>query len=132
MSKPQYISESLFELFMKNATTVRQPDAGQLCSAEFGISDAFAGVARTGSVCISIDSGLGSYVSLLPQSHIVVLESKNIVARPRDVFDLHILNQPIEKRGWIFISGPSATADMGELVRGAHGPGKLYIILLKD
>ena len=34
------------------------------------------------------------------------------------------------KRSFTFITGPSATADMGPLVRGVHGPGKLHIIVL--
>ncbi len=61
-----------------------------------------------------------------------MLESNRIAARPRDIFEQYILKQPMEKRGWVYISGPSATADMGELVRGAHGPAKLYIILLES
>ena len=31
----------------------------------------------------------------------------------------------------VFVTGPSATADMGPLVRGVHGPHKLHIIVLR-
>ena len=131
MSEPYNIPQSLFKLFKENADIIEQPNANQLASADFGISDAIAGVSSTGSICISIDSSLNNYISLLPKAHIAVLESNRIVARPRDIFEQYILKQP-EKRGWVYISGPSATADMGELVRGAHGPAKLYIILLES
>jgi L-lactate dehydrogenase complex protein LldG len=130
MSEPHYIPQSIFKLFRDKADIINQPDAHQLSSAEFGITDAFAGVARTGSVCISVDSGISNYVSLLPETHIVILESKNIVERPQDIFEQFIQEKSKTERGWIFISGPSATADMGELVRGAHGPAGLHIILL--
>jgi len=31
----------------------------------------------------------------------------------------------------VFVTGPSATADMGPLVRGVHGPHKLHILVLR-
>jgi L-lactate utilization protein LutC len=130
MSEPQFVSNGLFKKFQEKYNIALQPDAGQLASAEAGITDAFAGVARTGSVCVSISTDLSNYVSLLPRKHIVVLESKNIVKRPMDIFERFISKSPVEKSGWVFISGPSATADMGELVRGVHGPDNLHIILL--
>lgn len=130
MPEPKFIPKNLFNEIKEKISIVTEPDTQELAFAEAGITDAFAGVARTGSVCISINPGLSSYISLLPRKHIVILESKNIVARPRDVFENFILKSPAEETGWVFISGPSATADMGELVRGVHGPDKLHIILL--
>lgn len=32
----------------------------------------------------------------------------------------------------VFTTGPSVTADMDALVYGAHGPEKLYVLLLED
>ncbi len=130
MPELQFIPPHLFKMFKENIDIITIRDAEQLASAEAGITDAFAGVARTGSVCVSINSSLSSYISLLPRKHIVLLETKNIAARPRDIFEKYILNKASNNTGWIFISGPSATADMGELVRGVHGPDKLHIILL--
>jgi L-lactate utilization protein LutC len=130
MSEPHFIPESFFKSFKENNEILFHPDTEQLRSAEAGITDAFAGVARTGSVCVPVNSYLSGYISLLPRKHIVVLESKNIVPRPRDIFEKFISEKTVEQDGWIFISGPSATADMGELVRGVHGPDNLHIILL--
>jgi L-lactate utilization protein LutC len=130
MAGPKFIPGSLFNKIKEKIDIVTAPDAEALASAEIGITDAFAGVARTGSVCVSINTDLSCYISLLPRRHIVVLDSKNILPRPRDVFEQYILKKYTEEAGWIFISGPSATADMGELVRGVHGPDELHIILL--
>ncbi|MFO7447925.1 MAG: LUD domain-containing protein [Ignavibacteriaceae bacterium] len=132
ISEPEFISRNLFANFQESVNVCNHPNANQLAFADAGITDAFAGVAQTGSICITITSGFSTYVSLLPRKHIVVLDSKNIVERPRDIFNLPISNKSVEQTGWIFISGPSATADMGELVKGVHGPDKLHIILLVD
>ena len=130
MSESEFIPGNLFNKVKEKINIVTKPDTRELASIEIGITGAFAGVARTGSVCIAVNAGLNSYISLLPRNHIVILESKCIVPRPRDVFEQYILKKNANETGWIFISGPSATADMGELVRGVHGPDKLHIILL--
>ena len=38
----------------------------------------------------------------------------------------------VDHRDLVFITGPSATADMGPLVRGVHGPHRLHILLLEQ
>lgn len=100
----------------------------QLATADLGITDAFAAVASSGSVCVAIDEGDAGVVSLLPRMHIAVVAASAIVARPRDLFQpgsdgLH--------RNFVFVTGPSATADMGPLVRGVHGPHKLHILVVE-
>ena len=87
-----------------------------------GVTEAFAGVARTGSVCIDVGYQRTGMVSLLAPLQIAVVAAENhraATARPvsRDVLDGKGL-----KRDFVFITGPSATADMGPLVRGVHGP----------
>jgi len=32
----------------------------------------------------------------------------------------------------VLATGPSATADMGGLVHGAHGPKEVHVVLLRD
>ncbi|TKX83368.1 hypothetical protein EXE43_24625, partial [Halorubrum sp. SS5] len=32
----------------------------------------------------------------------------------------------------VFATGPSATADMGGLVHGAHGPKEVHVVLLRE
>ena len=124
---PVDLDAALFSDFLNSRTVNTNPAENDLKTADAGISDAFAAVARTGSICLSLDNNSGALVSLLPKKHIAVLSFDSIVARPRDVFELPAANE----RDFVFISGPSATADMGELVRGAHGPAYLHIILLK-
>jgi len=130
-AKPGDLKEELFDEFIKSVHPIIEPNDHQLEASGVGITDAFAGVARTGSVCVSITPNLSGTVSLFCRKHIAVVDSVTIVARPRDVFSTVGLRQKALSRDFIFISGPSATADMGPLVRGVHGPGKLHVIILE-
>lgn len=104
------------------------PEETQLAAGFTGITDVFAGVAETGSIVLSNAHGQSGPVSLFTSRHIAILDANQIVARPRDVFTKPEW-QPL-MANVVFITGPSATADMGKLVRGVHGPGRLDVILL--
>lgn len=103
----------------------------ELASCDVGITDAFAGVARTGSVCITVDHDYAGLVSLLTRMHIAVLSAETIVERPADLFHAGCLGGKALQRNFVFVTGPSATADMGPLVRGVHGPHQLHIVILE-
>jgi len=123
---PAALRDSLHEL----PGVVAKPSDEQLSTADVGISSAFAGVASSGSVCIAMGPPLAAAASLLMPLHIVFLAADRIVARPRDLFDSTSLGGEALRRNLVFITGPSATADMGPLVRGVHGPHRLQIFLL--
>ena len=109
---------------------ILQPSDEQLSTAEVGVSAAFAGIASSGSVCIAMGAPLASAASLLMPLHIVLLSPERIVRRPRDLFDPQSLGGEGLRRDLVLITGPSATADMGPLVRGVHGPHRLQIFVL--
>ena len=103
-----------------------------LAAADVGVTEAFAGIARTGTVCIEQNAGDAGYVSLLPRMHVAVLPAENIVERPADLFDAGTrIGARGLARNFVFVTGPSATADMGPLVRGVHGPHRLHILILE-
>ncbi len=120
------ILPQVFDHLKEDLQLADPADEWQMRNLPFGICEAFAGVARTGSVCVRLGSNLTAAVSLLPFEHIVLLQQDRLVWRPRDV----VTFPEAQADNFIFVTGPSATADMGELVRGAHGPGKLHILLL--
>lgn len=124
------VDQELFSKFRKNERVITEPAREQMRSAGVAVTDAFCGVASTGSVCVAINRGLSGPASSLAREHIAVVESKAIVRHPRDVFSGGPRDGGIQ-RSFSFITGPSATADMGPLVRGVHGPGKLHIIVLE-
>ena len=103
----------------------------EFANFEVGISSADCLIARTGSILLQARSTGGRRLSVLPPTHIVIAEEKQIVASLDEAFNLLNLNQ--EDWGYAtIISGPSRTADIEkQLVLGAHGPKRLVVILLK-
>ncbi len=102
----------------------------ELSTADVGVTDAFAAVASSGSVCVALDEADAGYVSLLPRIHIAVVAAQAIVARPGDLFRADCAGGAGLRRNFVFITGPSATADMGPLVRGVHGPHHMHVMVL--
>jgi L-lactate utilization protein LutC len=113
------------------ASVLPKPTDEQLTKADVGITEAFAGVASSGSVCVTLGRPLVGASSLLMPIHIVLLLVERIVKRPRDLFDPECLDGTGAWRNLVFITGPSATADMGLLVYGVHGPRNLHVLLLE-
>jgi len=128
---PQIISPELFAPFATDRRVITEPDSGQMVHSAVGVTEAFGGVASTGSVCVDVNYQRTNAVSLLAPLHIVVLAAENIVPRLRDMFRPDVLGGAGLTRDFVFITGPSATADMGPLVRGVHGPHRLHVIVVR-
>jgi len=124
------LPSDLFEECRRAPNVVTARSRIELSSLDAGITEAFAGIARTGSVCVSVDHGEAGTISLLARMHIAVLASETIIERPADLFRPDCLGAKGLHRNFVFITGPSATADMGPLVRGVHGPHRLHLIVL--
>lgn len=125
----EFIAAPIAQELHEMRGVLRNPSDEQVCVADVGVTDALAGVASTGSVCLAMGTPLTATASLLMPVHIVILTAKRIVARPRDLFDPGCLYGEGLRRNLVFITGPSATADMGPLVRGVHGPHRLQILV---
>ena len=102
----------------------------ELSAADVGITDAFAAIARTGTICVALDPDHTGFISLLARMHIAVVSAEDIVEAPRDLFRHDRIGSKGLDRNFVFVTGPSATADMGPLVRGVHGPHQLHVIVL--
>lgn len=126
----EYLEQEWYSVFSRGQNVVTSPSKNQLSGIDTGITGAFCGIASTGSVCISISQNLSSPISMLVRRHIVILDGRRIVPKPRDVFSEAHLGGKGLRCSFSIITGPSATADMGPLVRGVHGPGELHIIIL--
>lgn len=131
LADPEAVDAELFASFKNLPQVITNPTDQQLADIRIGITDTFAGVARTGSVCVSITPKLCGSISLFSREHIAVLDAAKIVPRPRDILSEKYMGSKVSERSFTFITGPSATADMGPLVRGVHGPGRLHIIILE-
>jgi L-lactate dehydrogenase complex protein LldG len=128
---PHDLPVALFSDFAKDPRVVADATADELVHSAAGVTEAFAGVARTGSVCVNVSHERTGMVSLLAPLQIAVVAAETIVPQPRDLFRADVLDGKGLTRDFVFVTGPSATADMGPLVRGVHGPHKLHIIVLR-
>ncbi len=132
IAEPKLLEEGLFVPLRTMPGVIPEPTDEQLANAEIGITEAFAGVVGTGSVCVALGPSLTAAASLLMPLHIVLLPAERIVARPRDLFDPSFRRSDGRAANFVIITGPSATADMGPLVRGVHGPHRLHILVLEQ
>ena len=108
------------------------PTTADLRAAHTGVTDAELGVAEYGSVAIEADAAGAEPVSLFVDRHVVVLRERDLVPDMPDAFDWL---GPKTREGSVdvvFATGPSATADMGGLVHGAHGPKEVHVVLLRE
>lgn len=96
------------------------------------LTEAFAGVAETGSLVLLSSMDSPTSLNFLPDNYLCVLRRDHIVRHIEDVWD-RIRQQPGHMpRAVNFITGPSRTADVEQTIQlGAHGPRRLHVILLE-
>lgn len=96
-----------------------------------GISGCFCGVAETGTLMLLSGPETPATVSLLPETHVALVEVSRIVATMEDAFALLRAERGSLPRAVNFISGPSRTGDIEQtIVLGAHGPCRVHLILV--
>jgi L-lactate dehydrogenase complex protein LldG len=108
------------------------PTTADLRAAHTGVTDASLGVAEYGSVALEADSEGTEPVSLFVERHVVVLREADLVPDMPDAFEWLGPRTHDESVDVVFATGPSATADMGGLVHGAHGPKEVHVVLLRE
>lgn len=96
------------------------------------VSYARCGIAESGSLALWVDRNNPALNSLLAEDHVVLLDRSDIYPTLDAVWRDAAWQRPETRpRGMMLISGPSSTADIAmQLVRGAHGPRALHLILL--
>lgn len=96
-----------------------------------GVTGCFCAVAETGTLMLLSGPETPASVSLLPETHIALVEVSRIVATMEDAFALLRSERGSLPRAVNFISGPSRTGDIEQtIVLGAHGPCRVHLILI--
>lgn len=94
-----------------------------------GITGVYCAIAETGTLMTLSGSDTPASVSLLPETHIAILRSHQIVPSMEDAWARLRTETQSLPRAVNFISGPSRTADIEQTVTlGAHGPYRVHII----
>ena len=96
------------------------------------ISEAYAGIAETGTLVLLSQEQQWTSHNFLPDDHIVILDSTLIVRHQEDIWiRLRALPGGLP-RVVNLITGPSKTADVEQTVQyGAHGPRRLHVIVVE-
>jgi len=106
------------------------PTPADLEAAATGISPAAFVIADYGS--LALRTGPGEPVSLYPETHVAVLRAGDVEPdMPAAMARFGPLARA-EDAGVVLATGPSATADMGTLVIGAHGPRAVEAVVVRD
>jgi L-lactate dehydrogenase complex protein LldG len=96
-----------------------------------GITGSFCAIAETGTLMMLSGPQTPSAASLLPETHVAVVEKNRIVPGMEDAWQLMRAELGQAPRAVNFISGPSRTADIEQTVTlGAHGPYRVHIVLV--
>ncbi|MGA7750114.1 MAG: lactate utilization protein C [Gallionella sp.] len=95
-----------------------------------GVTGAFCAIAETGTLMLLSGAETPATTSLLPETHVAVVDPRRIVATMEDAWDLLRKEHKQPPRTVNFISGPSRTADIEQTVTlGAHGPYRVLLIV---
>lgn len=96
-----------------------------------GITRCYCAIAETGTLMMISRPEMPPTLSLLPETHVVLVTPDDIVPSLEDAF--FRLRQEFSGMppAVNFISGPSRTADIEQtIVLGAHGPCRVHVIML--
>lgn len=96
-----------------------------------GITGAFCAIAETGTLMTLSGTATPATLSLLPETHIAIVQASRIVRGMEEAWQLLRTELGSVPRAVNFISGPSRTADIEQTVTlGAHGPYRVHILLV--
>lgn len=113
-------------------TVETDPTVQELETVKTGVTPAGYGIADYGSVIIQGGPNGEEPVSLYADKHVAVVAGNDVLLDMDATFDRLAEDIRSGTGQAIIATGPSATADMGALVKGAHGPMEVTVVLLED
>lgn len=118
-----------FEGITLTEDVTTDPTPEQIQQARTGVTPVGLGVAEYGTVAIRSRTAGDEPISLYPERHVAVLRASDIVPGMSDALTWL---ESEDENSVVFATGPSATGDMGALVRGVHGPNEVHVIVVTD
>jgi len=108
------------------------PTAAALRAATTGVTPVEFAIADYGSVVIPSTPDGCELVSLFVDRHVAVVDEADILPDMEAAFDRFGSQLRETEASGVIATGPSATADMGSLVRGAHGPRDIHVLVVEE
>ena len=105
-----------------------RPGAPLRPDSALAVGIALCGVAETGSLVFHSGPCAPTLYEFLPLHHLVALDAQTLLPRLED-YPAFVRGLAVP-RNVNFVTGASGTTDIeGVLARGAHGPGRLHIVI---
>ncbi|MFW6198354.1 MAG: LutC/YkgG family protein [Acidobacteriota bacterium] len=104
---------------------------GRAAEMTVGLTEARMGVAESGTLVVGGQNGGWGLAAALPWAHVALLRREDIVPDIAAAFAALGDLWAVGDRDWVWITGPSRTADIAKtLVTGVHGPNDLEVLIL--
>jgi L-lactate dehydrogenase complex protein LldG len=111
-----------------NALTAAAPLREQ-ATAEIGVTGCDVAIADTGSLVMFSAQGRARTVSLLPPTHVAIVQREQLIFSMDEMFSVAAARYR-DAASCTIITGPSRTADIElTLTLGIHGPGRVIVII---
>ena len=122
------------ELARRGVELIMPETAGaEASSFQVGLTGATAAIAESGTLIVGGQPGAWGLAAVLPWVHIAVLRAEDIYPDLPAAFTAFASRLESGERDWVWITGPSRTADIGHtLVLGAHGPNTLHVLVIGE
>lgn len=110
------------------------PSQTEMFAADAGISSAQWAIAESGTLVLESSQERNRLASLIPPIHVALVPTARLCGTLGEVLaKIHESGEAMESRAVTFVTGPSRTADIEQmLVMGVHGPQRLFVILVQD
>ncbi|WP_226482801.1 LutC/YkgG family protein [Natrinema amylolyticum] len=120
------------EITLEGTDIVLDPTPDQLREAACGVTPAALGVADYGSVVLESTPAGAELAGLFPDRHVIVVRERDLVPDMASAFERLGDRFRNGNGDAVIATGPSATADMGELVYGVHGPRETHAVIVEE
>lgn len=117
---------------LDEAQVTLNPTPRELEEARTGITHAPLAIAALGTVVVQSGPNGDEPISLYPERHVAVVAASNVVEDLPNAFEWLEATFGDGRDTMIFATGASATADMGSLVEGVHGPTEVHVVVVED
>jgi L-lactate dehydrogenase complex protein LldG len=124
---------------LANAVTVQTPTdftdreafRAACFEAQAGITGADFAIAETGTLGIIFHANQPRLISIVPELHIAIVPTDRLMPTYEQAIIRTFHDQRMTPSQLVFITGPSASADIQAIAfKGMHGPRKLIVILV--
>ncbi|WP_122088371.1 LUD domain-containing protein [Halalkalicoccus subterraneus] len=117
---------------LEDTAVLTDPSPAEIDTAITGVTGATLGIAEYGSVILPSTPAGDEAVSLFCDHHVVVIDGDDIVPDMPTAVGTMATTLADDRESAVIATGPSATADMGALVRGAHGPKTVHALVIES